>query len=251
MSEDEKQNSAARLHDILVGLREQCRKPGGTSQREALSVLLSVSCTSDLHERLADLLWLPKLVGAEVSRAGLPQSHLAWVSPVEKAFDTLSGSPNEGLDAFSTSEINDAIIRLEMCRGLLDEDSFEMEDIDRALEAVNSAIEEVAAIEETICTEPGVEPVGDMDAELAEWLLSNLRTLQDVLTTAKALGLKAAKRRMHELVGRLYEPRPSPKTDAEKGLVEKFWKHLGVAAEVMYKGAKLIGAAKEIGQLTD
>lgn len=155
---------------------------------------------------------------------------------------------------FSTQAINDAIAQLKLCRDVLDDDSCEIEHLDGALEAVNSAIEELAAIEEKICLEPGVEPDTDpeRDAELIWWLLGNLQALRDVLTTAKILGLKAAKVRMYALAGRVnWEPRPEPKTPTGKAWVNRLRELLGVVAEAVHLSDKMIEVGKKIGLLTD
>lgn len=244
MSEDKaKQNSAARLYDILVTLRTEAGKPPDGGTQQVLPTVLGVSRPADVYERLADLIRLPRIAADELRRANIPESFLGWVDPVERALGTLSGHVSAGLNAFSRRDINDAIVALKMCREVRVEDSFEMEDLGGVLEAVNMAIEELSHAD--------LADRADLAEELVQWVLDNLRTIQDVLLTAKVLGLKAARRRMYELIGRLAGPRPEPKTSEEKGLVERLRSLLGETAKVVFVGDKMIEAAKTIGLLTE
>ena len=98
MPEDEvRQNSAARLHAILVELKKQHARKPGVDQQQALLAVLEVEHLADMHERLADLQRLPRLVRAELVRAKAPESFARWVQPVEQTLYQLSGSAKEEL----------------------------------------------------------------------------------------------------------------------------------------------------------
>ena len=152
-------NPAILLHDILSSLI-RASNLNKHNQRDVLCEVLRVRANDPalLYSRLAELYRLPMHVRRALVRAGADRIFLEWADPVEKAIFLLNGSPNTNLAGFAKDELPEAVVKLYMCRTMIDaQDSLEMQQLSDIQAAIDSAMSKVAAAE-------------DIDPDLSDWL---------------------------------------------------------------------------------
>ena len=224
-------NPAILLHDILSSLT-RAASHNKHNQRDVLCDVLHVPANAPalLYERLAELYRLPMHVRRALVRAGADPIFLEWARPVDNAISLLNGSPSTNLVGFAKGELPEAVVKLYMCRTMIDaQDSLEMRQLSDIRAAIGSAMSEVAAAE-------------DIDADLSEWLECILKDAVAAIADAEAVGVHAGRDKLCRTIGRTrLTPGPSATTDAEKEVVATSLDAFNKVVTVLHVGVRIAG----------
>lgn len=228
-------NPAIALHDILNELM-RASSLAKHNQRDVLCKVLNVNPNDPalLYTRLAELYRLPKHVRRSLVRAGADPIFLEWTGPVENAISQLNGSPNTNLGSFAKGAMAEAVVKLYMCRTMLDaQDSLEMQQLSDIQEAVDSAWQKVADAD-------------DINPDLLDWLEGILKDAMDAIEDARAVGVHAGREKLYATIGRAsVGPTPSPNTDEEKEITTEALDAFNKAVAVLHVGLKIAGLLTE------
>ena len=228
-------NSAVLLHDILTSLIK-ASSLNKHNQREVLCSVLHVPANDPalLYSRLAELYRLPVHVRRALVRAGADPIFLEWADPVDNAISLLNGSSNTNLVGFAKGELPEAVVKLYMCRAMIDgQDSLEMRQLSDIRAAIDSAMSKVAAAE-------------DIDPDLSDWLDSILKDAAAAIADAEAVGVHAGRGKLCATIGRTrLTPPPSATTDAEKEVVATSLDAFNKVVTVLHVGLKIAGLLTE------
>ena len=163
-------------------------------------------------------------------RAGADRIFLEWADPVEKAIFLLNGSPNTNLAGFAKDELPEAVVKLYMCRTMIDaQDSLEMQQLSDIQAAIDSAMSKVAAAE-------------DIDPDLSDWLECILNDAAAAIADAEAVGVHAGRDKLCTTIGRTrLTPVPSATTDAEKEVVATSLDAFNKLVTTLHVGLQIAG----------
>ena len=224
-------NPAILLHDILSSLI-RASSLNRHNQRDVLCDVLHVPANDPalLYSRLAELYRLPMYVRRALVRAGVDPIFLEWADPVDNAISKLNGSPNTNLAGFAKGELPEAVVKLYMCRTMIDaQDSLEMRQLSDIRAAIDSAMSKVAAAE-------------DIDPDLSDWLECILRDAAAAIADAEAVGVHAGRDKLCTTIGRTrLTPVPSATTDAEKEVVATSLDAFNKVVTALHVGLKIAG----------
>ena len=228
-------NPAILLHDILTSLIK-ASSLNKHNQRDVLCGVLHVPASDPalLYSRLAELYRLPVHARMALVRAGADPIFLEWADPVDNAISLLNGSPNTNLGGFAKGELPEAVVKLYMCRTIIDaQDSLEMQQLSDVRAAIDSAMSKVAAAE-------------DIDPALSNWLESILKDAAAAIADAEAVGVHAGRDKLCTTIGRTrLTPPPSATTDAEKEVVATSLEVFNKVVTVLHVGVKIAGLLTE------
>lgn len=224
-------NPAILLHDILSSLIK-ASSLNKHNQRDVLRSVLHVSANDPalLYNRLAELYRLPMHVRRALVRAGADPIFLEWADPVDNAISLLNGSPNANLGGFAKGELPEAVVKLYMCRTMIDaQDSLEMRQLSDIRAAIDSATSKVAAAE-------------DIDPDLSNWLECILKDAAAAIADAEAVGVHAGRDKLCTTIGRTrLAPPPSATTDAEEEVVATSLDAFNKVVTALHVGLKIAG----------
>ena len=224
-------NPAILLHDILSRLIK-ASSLNRHNQRDVLCDVLHVPANDPalLYNRLAELYRLPMHVRRALVRAGADPIFLEWADPVDNAIFILNGSPNTNLAGFAKGELSEAVVKLYMCRTMIDaQDSLEMQQLSDIRAAIDSAMSKVAAAE-------------DIDPDLSDWLECILKDAAAAIADAEAVGVHAGRDKLCTTIGRTrLTPVPSATTDAEKEVVATSLDAFNKVVTALHVGLKIAG----------
>jgi hypothetical protein len=237
-------NPAGRLHRVLTGLRQV--SPGSVSLRDAWARILGVNEPSKrmdvLARRIVEVLQLPHEIDVQMQQIDDDYFDrdfaMRWWKPVQKTFE----------DAlFSTAQVSQALHYDNEALGSLETCSYTLHRYRREAlpgnDDLNSIRELLTEIEDFVATD------GDIDAELAKFLLRHVRAMARAIDDFDIIGADAMEMVLNEALGasmrRGYIPNhvdeeESPDDTGSESAVKKFWKMLSRAAVVLSISANLL-----------